>query len=156
MIPLTPEQAAFLLEARRKVAQIEELMRHCPAFCLMEIGQKIARSERVFRRIPRDFWKSRAFCVEAARRNGEALEWAHETVISEDFFRAAMEQDGLNLSYVPKQYKTVEVCLAAVKQNGLAIRSVPPLRLTREIVREAARQNPRALNLVGEEWREDL
>jgi hypothetical protein len=76
--------------------------------------------------------------------------------MSEEFFRTAMERDGSGLFYVPDKYRTVKVCLAAVKQNGLAIRSVPPMRLTRQMVREAVQQNPRAMALVGQEWREDL
>jgi hypothetical protein len=76
-----------------------------------------------------DFRQCPAFCLEAAK------------------------VDGFNLSYVPDKYKNEKISLAAVKQNGLAIKCVPPLRLTKNMVREAVRQNPRALFLIGEEWR---
>jgi hypothetical protein len=147
---LTSEQADFIFKQRQQVAQIEEHMRQCPAFCLMEI----MRTDRALKRVPRQFWENRAFCLEAVRIDSDSFDWVPESVMSEEFFLEVVMAEGRHLSHVPDKYKNEKIFLAAVRQNGLAIRCVPTMRLTSEIVREAIKQNPRALYMVDEAWRE--
>jgi hypothetical protein len=76
---LTPEQRESACAVRDKILGVyekREAMQHCPALCLMELARAAADgSDRVFRYVPRKFWRNKAFCVEAARVNDEALDW---------------------------------------------------------------------------------
>ena len=53
---------------------------------------------------------------------------------------AAVQQNGLALSYVPIDEQSHEICMAAVQQNGMALRCVRSQ--SQEIIEAALAQNP--------------
>lgn len=76
--------------------------------------------------------------------------------IDEEMAFAAIENfDGMQLQYVPKKYRTQEVCLKAVTDNGIALRYVPEgLRRERNIIFRALHETPWAILYVrNPEWR---
>jgi len=65
-------------------------------------------------------WSNETYCLEAVKRNGDALSYVKEQ--TEAVCLEAVKQDGDALRYVKEQ--TEAVCLEAVKRNGDALRYV--------------------------------
>ena len=68
---------------------------------------------------------------------------------NEDYYLAAVRQNGYTLGCVKNQHQTKEVCLAAVKQNGLALQFVK--NQTLEICLVAIEQNKRAFKFIDKD-----
>lgn len=59
-----------------------------------------------------------------------------------------VEKDGFNLEYVPKKYRTEQVCKVAVEDDGAALMFVPKKLRTEEICEIALRNDMRAIGDV--------
>jgi len=63
-----------------------------------------------------------------------------------------VKRDGLQLSKVPRKFKTFEVCLASVKQQGEALKYVPKSMMTQELCAQAIKNNGSSLEYVPPEY----
>jgi hypothetical protein len=121
----------------------------------------IAGNNRALKSVPCTLWKDGEFFREAVIRNGEALDWVDEKLLSPELCAAAVAQNGMALEYVPRPWRSaknaegVSLCLAAVRQNGMALQFVPEMLLSKEIVCTAVSNCPAALAFVPDEWREE-
>jgi len=91
------------------------------------------------------FWIAPVFCLQAVRRNGNALQYAkHQT---EEICLAAVQHNGHALQYVKNQ--TEAICLAAVRNSGFALQYVK--NQTEAICLAAVQCNVEALKYVKEQ-----
>ena len=120
-------------------------------FCLTAISLK----NIALRCVPRKFWKDHDFCLAAVKRNGQALEWIHDNVITEEMCLIAIKQYPDALGAVPKRFLSEPLILEAINRNGTALYYVPRMQLTKKIIVSAVRQNKNALQYVPDEWREE-
>ena len=75
--------------------------------------------------------------MDAVRRDGRALEYVPDDLITAELCLAAVQEEGRALRYVPDDLRTSEVCLAAVQEDGRALYDVPDDLRTAEICRAA-------------------
>jgi hypothetical protein len=64
----------------------------------------------------------------------------------------AVQQNGMNLQFVPDRFITPELCLMAVQQNGMNLQFVPDRFITPELCETAVKQTPNALRFVKPEF----
>jgi hypothetical protein len=124
---LNPKLKAFIRELQQKREDRYNAMQQCPALCLIVIRW----SDRALRAIPENFWKNQAFCMEAVKSNGEAMD------------------------YIPSAFLTPDLFLGAVRENGMALEFIPRMRLTKEIIITAVMSRRSAFSIVPDEWREE-
>ena len=74
-------------------------------------------------------WSDRKYCLEAVKRNGDALMYVKEQ--DKEICLEAVKQDGYALMYVKEQDK--EICLEAVKRNGDALMYVKEHKTFKEL-----------------------
>ena len=74
-------------------------------------------------------------------------------VTTEEQALAAIKKTYIALKYIPKKFKTAELCFIAVHWDSRAIKYVPKKLITDEIYFEAVKQNGRVLKYVPEELR---
>lgn len=67
-------------------------------------------------------------------------------VPEEELWLKTIKRNGLNLRFVPEEFKSYEMCLAAVEQNGLALEFVE--EQTEELCLAAVEENGLALKFV--------
>jgi len=60
-------------------------------------------------------------------------------LMSEEFCRLAIKNNGLALKDIPDKFKTKELCFEAVKQDGRALNYVDVSKLTKEEYTELCR-----------------
>ena len=70
---------------------------------------------------------------------------------NEELCKLAVQQNGLALEFVKKQFKTEELCKLAVQQNGFALEFVN--KQTEEVCKLAVQQNGLALYYVKEQFK---
>ena len=93
-------------------------------------------------------------CKLAVSKNGISLMYVPPELMSEEIFKLAVRQIGLSLSYVPPELMSEEICKLAVQQNGYALKYVKPELMSEEICKLAVRQNGYSLRCVEEQTEE--
>ena len=63
-------------------------------------------------------------CPKAVERNGYALQYVPEALMSEAVVSKAVERNGDALQYVPDELKSEAVCTKAVESDGEALQYV--------------------------------
>ena len=98
-------------------------------------------------------------CNAAVSNDPDALKYIpQDKTWGRELCRAAVQQSGSSLEFVPPSWKDEQLCLLAVQQIGDALQWVPPELRTIEICRVALSNDPAALEYVpqNKRWIRDL
>ena len=88
---------------------------------------------------------------EVDRQGSERSFSSHDKKIFKSWL-AKVRRDGLQLSKVPKKFKTYEMCVASVTQHGRALKHAPKSMITQELCSEAIKNNGSSLEYVPPEY----
>ena len=83
--------------------------------------------------------------VKAIQRSGCFLRYVPRAFRTPELCLKAVKQDGYALKHVPRTLRTPELCLKAVSRCGCSVEFVPPALQTPELCLVAVKQNGRAL-----------
>lgn len=72
-------------------------------------------------------------CLEAVENNGLDLEYVPPSLRTLQIYLVALREDGRALQYVPEEERTPDLCLEAVKEVGYALSFVPLRSQTPEV-----------------------
>jgi len=86
--------------------------------------------------------------LEIVKKDGYALKYVPKKYRTEELCKIAVNQNGWVLYYVPEKYKTEEICKIAVQQDGYALESVPDEYITEELCKIAVQKKDMHYNVV--------
>ena len=90
-------------------------------------------------RLP-DRFKTPELCLEACRRDGQAVRFVPEGLLTEEMCIEAAKESFFSLKFMPERFKTPAVCREAALHGGMALREIPEAALTEEMCLEAFRE----------------
>ena len=70
-------------------------------------------TKRELHYVPHEKWSDPDFCLKAVKKDGEALDWIPEKIITMEMCLDAVRQNGEALEYVPKAYYSEALFLEA-------------------------------------------
>jgi hypothetical protein len=95
------------------------------------------------------------FCKLAVQQNGYLLEYVPPEKRSDEMCKLAVQQNGHAFEYVPLEKRSDEIYKLAVQENGYALQYFPLEKCSDEINKLAVQQNGHALQHVPLEKRSD-